>query len=316
MEIVVSVILPVYNAEKYLEKCISSIINQSHECFELIIVNDGSTDGSENIIRKYLNKKNVKYIKQDNQGVSRARNTAIQNAIGEYLIFVDADDKLPKDSLKNRIRNIKNSDLVIGSYSIINEYEDEIGKMSSTGKNLIDNRDALRMLVAASEIGYQGYLWNKMFKRDIIVKNNIFFEPDIFYGEDRLFVAEYLIHCQTIRITDHKVYEYRINDNSAMATFEKINDVNYNRLITEFEGFERLKFLLSNFDNNLYELCLDAEIESALTMIKRANRAAALIKKSCFQIVWKNFVRYFKCKGENVPIKRKMKTIMRFIVMR
>ena len=101
-EISVSVIIPVYNVEKYIEDCLNSVINQDLESIEIICVNDGSTDNSQEILEKYLNKvKNMKMINQENKGLPDARNTGLKYATGKFVYFLDSDDMLKKNSLKD-----------------------------------------------------------------------------------------------------------------------------------------------------------------------------------------------------------------------
>src|SRR5690625_1048731 len=99
--ILVSIIIPVYNKEEYLEDCLESVINQSYEKIEIIIINDGSTDGSESIIKKWKNKDNrIKYMSQNNQGVAIARNNGIKVSKGDYIYFIDADDYLSLNAIE------------------------------------------------------------------------------------------------------------------------------------------------------------------------------------------------------------------------
>lgn len=316
MKPVVSVILPVYNAEEFLDDCITSILNQSYREFELIIVNDGSTDRSEEIIKQYLDSENIIYRQQANGGVSKARNQALSIASGEYVVFVDADDKLPNDSLSERIHHIKDSDLLIGSYSVINEHDEEVRRMPCSYKTVMNRNEVLKMLLSTSKIRYQGYLWNKLFKREIIRENNISFDKDVHYGEDRLFISQYLMYCKTIAVTSQSVYMYRVNNRSAMAALQNLSDASYARLITEFDGFEKLKQLLEKYDEDMYELCLETEMWSTITMIKRAGRNAPNLKKTCVKIGWKNIVRFMECKERNVSIKSKLKVVSHLVTMR
>ena len=120
----ISVIVPVYNAEKYLKDCLKSILDQSYNNFELIVVNDGSKDRTQNIIDHFSRKDNrVSSIQQDNKGVSGARNTGIRNAKGEWICFVDADDRLSRDALEILYQTAisEKSDAVIGEYSLMGD---------------------------------------------------------------------------------------------------------------------------------------------------------------------------------------------------
>ena len=121
----ISIIVPIYNAEKYLNKCIDSIINQSKKELEIILINDGSTDNSENIIKKYDDKR-IKYFKNKNQGIGKTRNFGIKKATGKYIMFLDSDDYLDKDACKYLFNKIEkeNLDIVVCDF-----YKDIDGKI-------------------------------------------------------------------------------------------------------------------------------------------------------------------------------------------
>lgn len=146
MKAMISIILPVYNAEKYLNECIGSIVKQSYDNYELIIINDGSSDQSEKIIKEYTNNAKVKYVRQTNSGVASARNAAISMAIGKYIIFVDADDVLPCDSLEKRVEFIQEADLLIGSYEVTDEQGKNVGAPMETSVDRLSVEDVLKML--------------------------------------------------------------------------------------------------------------------------------------------------------------------------
>lgn len=312
----ISIILPVYNAEVFLEKCIISILEQSYDDFELIIINDGSTDHSESIIEKYLDNKRIRYYQQENRGVSHARNVAMSTALGKYIIFVDADDELPKDSLKMRIDDIKGSDMLIASYNTINERDDIVGRMPLPSTNILTRKEALTTLISKCEIGYQGYLWNKMFRTDIIKNNNIQFDSNIYYGEDRLFVAEYLMHSNVIRVSKNTVYSYRENSSGAMKLFYNLDDNHFDRLISEFLGFNKLEFLLKGYDVDLHEIVLRYKMDTVVLFLKNSNNKSKRIRKQCLLIGWSNMLKYFKCKTKNIPCMKKVKMLGHLILMR
>ena len=129
----VSVIIPVYNSEKYIEKCINSVLEQDYQEFELILINDGSKDGSLKILERYKEKykEKIVLVNQENCGVSKTRNNAIQIANGEYIMFMDNDDFIDKDYIKTYIEEIEKEDLdvVIGGYRRPNEKGKVIKKL-------------------------------------------------------------------------------------------------------------------------------------------------------------------------------------------
>ena len=126
-----SIIVPVYNVEKYIKKCINSILNQTYKNYEIIIINDGSTDKSKKILESYKNIDNIKIINQTNKGLSVARNIGIKNASGDYLLFVDSDDYIDNDLLENLNKNITDEEIirfqtrtVDESYKVLKEYNE------------------------------------------------------------------------------------------------------------------------------------------------------------------------------------------------
>lgn len=199
----ISIIIPVYNVEEYIEDTLNSILNQSFENYEVIIINDGSTDKTLDKINSIKDKfKNIKIINQDNSGPSTSRNKGIELANGEYIIFVDGDDILPKDSLKTRYEEIKkyNVDVLIGKTKKFNgQREWEMG-------NQID--DDIRVDIYEDK----RWLWtlgpcNKIFSSKLI--KNIKFPIDLKYGEDQVFVIEAIIQSKYIYYSSKVIYLYR-----------------------------------------------------------------------------------------------------------
>jgi len=165
----ISIIIPVYNGEEYLEKCLESIVAQEIEDIQAIIVNDGSTDKSEEIIDKYIEKypKIFEKINKANGGQATARNCAIEKAKGEYIIFIDSDDYIEPEMLRTMFSAAEEnkSDIVICDYY---EIEDDKKIKKQAMQNFSENIDVNYMLSNASP-------WNKLVRTEIITKNNIRF---------------------------------------------------------------------------------------------------------------------------------------------
>ena len=207
----VSIIVPVYNKEKYLSECVDSILRQNFKDFELILVDDGSKDSSWNTIKEYADKdKRVVPIHQENAGVSAARNKGLVSSHGKWICFVDPDDFLPKDGLyqlyKHGDRN--NADLVIGNFMRV-----EKGKYRH-GENLQDafyNNDVPYRIK-------RNAVWGQLFKSRIIEDIDICFTNGMAYSEDNLFLAKYIMKCQTIEFIKNIVYYYNVNDDSVVQS--------------------------------------------------------------------------------------------------
>lgn len=209
----ITIIVPIYNAQKYIRKCIDSILKQTYKNFQLILINDGSTDKSLEICKEYKELDNrVKLIDKVNEGVSIARNVGIKNAEGDYIVFIDADDYIEKNYLEKLIQN-KKYDFVMCSYKecldgkikkIVRHKENEFCNNQEV-KNMVSFRDIVNSLSVP---------WMKMFKRDIIYTNSILFKENISYGEDTIFVLEYLANCKNAKILSDSLYNYNITEGS------------------------------------------------------------------------------------------------------
>ncbi len=217
----VSIIVPVYKAERYLPRCIESILRQTYQNFELILVDDGSPDKCGEICDKYAQKDNrIKVIRKENGGVSSARNYGIDIAQGEFIYFVDSDDWLPKNSLQLHIDAMQKGDvqLTIGSTEH-RALRITIGYFKSELINLQDPNLNLNGILL------RGYApWNTLFFKSIIVENNIRFSNNVSFGEDTLFVREYLKHVQCVyTMRDVGYYYNRLNEKA--ATTKKYKEI-------------------------------------------------------------------------------------------
>ncbi|MCD7809093.1 MAG: glycosyltransferase family 2 protein, partial [Erysipelotrichaceae bacterium] len=186
----VSIIMPVYNKEMYIAKVIQAILNQTFKDFELIIINDGSTDKSFNIIQYYGDIDNrIKIINQKNAGVSAARNAGIEKANGEWIWFVDADDVLDINFLNNVFSfELKDVNLVVGCFNKV--FNDHIETISIDEYKIISSNDFPDIFMKYQyENGYWGYLWNKIIRREIITKLNLEFQVGLTLAEDLLFMV-------------------------------------------------------------------------------------------------------------------------------
>ena len=211
MKNLVSIIVPVYNASQWLDICIDSICNQTHKNIEIILINDGSTDNSEQICISWQEKDSrIKYIYQRNSGVSAARNRGLSEAIGEYICFIDSDDWISTNYISDML-NVAYSakpDLVISG--IIHEFN--IRKTITPRRTeIIDKKNSCfeRSLISVMETGLLYSPCVSLYKMSIIKKNSLKFRTGIHYGEDRIFNLDYLRHCNTITTVRNANYHYR-----------------------------------------------------------------------------------------------------------
>ena len=212
----VSVIVPVYNGEKSIERCAGSILNQDYPELELILVDDGSRDRSWEIIQAIAAADHrVKAIHQENGGVSSARNRALAEASGTYVQFADVDDWLPMDATKMLVREMEaqSAELVVGDfYRVVDGNVSEKGSIEMGGA-LALQQYANAMMLSPADL-YYGVLWNKLYRRDIIEQYSIRMDENISYSEDMIFNLEYLLHVKSVAILKAPVYYYQYTKGS------------------------------------------------------------------------------------------------------
>lgn len=226
MDIKVSVIIPVYNCEKYISECIESLISQTLKECEFIFVNDGSTDKSKEIIEGYAkNDSRIKLINQENGGVSVARNTGLENAVGEYIGFVDADDYIEKDMYKKLYYIVvgKKTDLVISNFEQELDGKRIINKLDIITNSTL-NKDEIINKILPQFLQHEklNTVCNKLFKAEIIRDFNIKFPKGVALGEDGLFNINYFSNAESLIYLDYCGYHYREVEGSATRNiFEK-----------------------------------------------------------------------------------------------
>ena len=208
---VVSIIVPIYNVGKYLEKCITSILDQTYQNIEVVLINDGSTDDSDDICKKYKEVDNrIKYISKENGGIASTRNVGISAVTGDYICFVDGDDYIEKNMIEVLVSAMieDNADIVTcGHYRDINE---EIVEDSITDENiLVDKDEALFDLL--SDIKIRSYLWGKIFKKELF--EGIYFEDGRVF-EDTLIMYQLFEKAEKVKYLKDVLYHYVIRSGS------------------------------------------------------------------------------------------------------
>jgi len=227
-----SIIIPIYNSEEFLEECINSVLNQNLKLFEIILINDCSTDSSLKICNYFEEKfDQVKVVNnKDNSGVSFCRNKGIKNAIGKYILFVDSDDCLIDDCLDGIYQQIEKNpkiDLVIGKY--INERYDNRGDESisddfSYPRNNKNNLDGVIPYIKNYNL-FPGVCWRYAINRNFILDNNLFFISAKVY-EDQEYVARLLCLAKNCFFYEDCIYLYRVRDDSLTSSLVNPNDYN------------------------------------------------------------------------------------------
>lgn len=215
----VSIIIPVYNAKKTLNRCIDSVLNQEYTDFELILVNDGSKDESASICDEYAAKDaRVKVIHKENSGVSDTRNTGIAEAQGEYLQFMDADDWITADATKLMVREAqeRNCELVITDfYRVVGDKIAHKGSIKDEGE--MSREEFADCMKDNPADFYYGVLWNKLFRRDIIIEHQLGMDASVSWCEDFLFNLEYLLHVNKVFVLTVPIYYYVKTEGSLVS---------------------------------------------------------------------------------------------------
>lgn len=221
----ISIIIPVYNTEKFLKACINSLIKQSFKNCEFIFVDDGSTDDSCNLIRSYKKKDNrIKLIMQKNKGVSSARNIGILNSNGKYIGFVDSDDYIDSDMYEILYKEMQTED----SDVIISNFEEELnGTKNIKTYNLIKNKKMDKTYIQNNIVSFfikddsLNTVCNKLYKKSIIDEYNIRFPKGLPLGEDGIFNMIYFSKCNSCKYIDYTGYHYREVHGSATRNLHK-----------------------------------------------------------------------------------------------
>lgn len=225
-EELLSVVVPVYNVAPYLEQSIRSILDQSYRDIEVILVNDGSTDGSEELCRKYAGTDpRIKLLSQENQGVAKARRNGVELASGKYIAFIDPDDYLDLDLFQRMMESREDFDVVVCQWFRESEYgvRRAYDKMEPGAYRTAEDMDFLldhMINVSASggltnvKPGITSYLWNKLYKTGMAREVYQQVGENIRRGEDMIFTYLYLLRCRSVLITDICGYHYRVWRNS------------------------------------------------------------------------------------------------------
>ena len=225
----VSIIIPIYNVEKYLNKCIKSLLESSYKNLEIILINDCSPDACEEIIEKYSEKdKRILYVKNtENLRVSETRNRGLKRATGKYIMFVDGDDYISTDWIENLVETIeeKSADIVIGAAKQFNEQEEKDYKISDLDREKWIDFSKVRM-------NNNGVIWNKIYRRDLIAENNIQFDKEIYKHSDVEFTYRSLALSDKIFYSTKGFYYYRIdNESSIMRTIDYSEKIKYTTML-------------------------------------------------------------------------------------
>lgn len=293
----VSVLMPIYNVEKYLKESIESVLAQTYRNFELILVDDGSPDECGKIIDEYAKQDDrVIAIHQENTGVDAARNNAIKHAIGKYIAFIDSDDAYESRYLELLVNAIEmtHSDMAVCSFTPFGT--ENPPKFKKIQKQVVNRNTAVEMLLGYNSVN--GYVWNKLFKKEIIDDHDIRFEDGYWACDDILFAGNYMYYCNNISIIDDALYRYRQVASGA-------NRVRYSGV--PFEKKWMSSFMVTKHFKELY---LNKNIENACDL-HEAREASIVLRaiaasgysgseyKKLFDVVKKNKWKFIKSQSSS-----------------
>lgn len=239
-----SIIIPVYNVEKYIKKCLDSVFNQTYKDYEVIVVNDGTKDNSMDIVKDY----DVIVINQKNQGLSAARNNGLKKAKGEYILFLDSDDYIEKDLLKELDKSISNKPDVV-RFQIQEVYEDKINKFE---EEPFSNKDGVEAFSIISKYHFVENAWTYLYRKKYLQDNNFTFKEATIH-EDFGLIPLVIIKAKIVNSISYIGYNYVQRDGSIMSqknyekTKKKVNDF-YNHYLFLIEEIDK-----TNLDSKVFK---------------------------------------------------------------
>lgn len=269
----ISVIIPVYNAEPYLCRCIDSVLHSDCEDFEILLINDGSTDGSLQICSRYAGRDSrIRLISQENQGVSAARNKGISEARGEWLIFLDADDFISHDFLSMTAQpQYRNRDLILFCFAVYRTSESSACEDKCTSENgaagtfTFENnemQELIRRILAPRPLTKTGTPdfrtpCARAYRKDLLDRYSIRFSPDIKIGEDLLFNLEYQLKAKSCTFIPKTVYYYDVHEDSSSHHFNPKLRENHALLLQTVKEVLQKSGLFSPLEQEYYSYALE-----------------------------------------------------------
>lgn len=268
----ISIIVPIYNVEKYLRQCLDSILVQTFEDWECILVDDGSPDSSGSICDEYAQKDpRFRVVHKENGGVSSARNVGLSYVKGEWIFFSDSDDYLAPDCLKILINDVSDDMDIIeaGFKEIFDNNKERIFEFTSNIKRF-SNIDYISLFYFENKLispGYHGYPWNKIFRKSVIDTNKLQFNTSISFKEDALFIMQFVCAMKgNVAIVPGVIYDHIYRDSGAMVRYNK----SFNKLTTSRVDaiIEIYKSIHNSFRDEVVDRAAKRDIAKAYLIAK------------------------------------------------
>lgn len=318
----ISIIVPVFNAENQLPKCIDSILAQSLSNFELLLIDDGSTDGSLEICEKYAEReKRIRVFHQENAGPSAARNKGIEHASGKYLTFIDADDFVEPNYLQGFFKLEKDPEAAVVIQGYIRESRNGLFRKENLPEEIFQTHQFSNLFLSVFLIRKWPFVWAKLFDKNIIDKHKVLFDKEINFGEDLIFFLNYVKFASKIITINENLYHYKFLPNSLTSSL--------NEVCSETKRLDTVKSLLT-------ELAVQFDFSAALQEYHRSymNRYLMRVLDSLYlppsrkqkqeRISWlkkldteKNLelIRYIENPGKRVKIMRQLSDNKQFVFL-
>ncbi len=285
MTYMITIIIPIFNKEKYISRCLDSVINQTFKNIEILVINDGSTDNSLNIINRYKKKDNrFKVINQKNQGPSKARNVGIENASAEVLFFMDADDTIEEEALEDMYFKMieDNSDIVHSKIRYISKVFEV-----KEDKNLFVENSIFKEILS---LNTSSSISANLYKKKLFIENNISFPIDMYY-EDLATVYKVFYCAKKISISNKAYYNYFYSNlGSIVNTFSRKHISDLLLAIDLTKQFLEDKNILKKYQNNLYERVVNVIIGflSTVSEVKNSQQERLVV----FSMLWEQLSNY------------------------
>lgn len=274
MKDLISIIVPVYNAEKKLLRCLKSIAEQTYKNFECIVVDDGSTDSSLSICEEFSSKDNrFKVYHKKNTGVSSTRNYGLKRVTGDWVAFVDSDDWIESSMLEDLSKNAtSDSDIIVCDYVV-----HRFNKIVNTTTDFPQTKNEI-LLLFITKPGYMNYLWNKLVRRNLYLDNNIIFDENIGLCEDLLVMFNLVLHAREIKHVKLYLYNYDCMSNNSITKKYNMKSFYDRKYVTD-----KIIELISN-DNNI---SIDSKLLIA-NFYKVYTKLMLILNKDCRnKKIWK-----------------------------
>ena len=251
----VSILVPVYNVEKYFARCLETLFSQTYSSIEYVFVNDCTPDKSMFVLQETLEKypsraNSVKIIEnKQNLGIAIVRNTLLENATGEYVLFVDSDDWIEVDAIEKFVDKAQQSNADIVGCDYFEEYPDrQVLFKQSYPSHHVEAMKAMTLL------RIKGVLWKLFMRRELIVHNNIYFVPEVQFGEDYIFCCKLFFYAKSFSCVDEALYHYvQYNPNNYCSTDSGLRIESFSRAITIVETFYREKGVYDILEKELLQ---------------------------------------------------------------